>query len=91
MAKSRKKLFDLLAVAGGTSDFLASKDQDLKILVALHTVIFEDRHLVISSQAYDFLYNIGRYFVFVQSHPQRPDRPIVSTTAAARRGNIISW
>ncbi len=59
MAESRKELFDLLAVAGRTTDLLVSKDQDLKILVAFHTVIFEDGHLVVSSQAYEFrtIYN----------------------------------
>jgi hypothetical protein len=49
VAKRRKKLLDLLAVAGGTSDFLVSQDQDLEIVVAFHTVIFEDRHFVVSS------------------------------------------
>ena len=59
MAERRKKLFDLLAVAGGTGNFLVSKDQDLEFLVALHTVVFKDRHLIVSSQAHDFrtIYN----------------------------------
>jgi hypothetical protein len=51
VAKSRKKLFNLLAVAGRTSNFLVSKDQNLKILVTFHTVIFEDRHFVVSLKA----------------------------------------
>jgi hypothetical protein len=50
VAKSRKKLFYLLAVAGGTNDFLVSKNQHLEIVVAFHTVIFEDGHLVASSE-----------------------------------------
>ena len=54
MAESREKFLDLLAVAGRTGNFLVSKDQDLKILVAFHTVIFEDGHLLVSLQAYDF-------------------------------------
>jgi len=58
MTKSREKLFDLLAVAGGASDFLISKDQDLEILVTFHTVIFKDRHFVVSSQRYDSFYTI---------------------------------
>ena len=53
MAERRKKLFDLLAVAGRTSDFLVSKDQDLKFPVAFHTVIFEDGHLIVSLQQFD--------------------------------------
>lgn len=59
MAETRKKLLDILGVAGGTSDFLVSKDQDLKILVAFHTVILKDWHILVSSQAYDFptIYN----------------------------------
>jgi len=54
VAESREKFLDLLAVAGRTGNFLVSKDQDLKILVAFHTVIFEDGHLLVSLQAYDF-------------------------------------
>jgi hypothetical protein len=48
VAESREKLFDLLAVAGGTSGFIVSKDQKLKFLVALHAVVFEYGHLLIS-------------------------------------------
>jgi len=48
VAESREKLFDLLAVAGRADDFLLSKDKDLEILVALHTMIFEDRHIMVS-------------------------------------------
>lgn len=58
MAESREKLFNLLAVARGTSDFLVSKYQYLKVLVALHAVIFEYRHFVYSSQKYDLLRTI---------------------------------
>ena len=54
MAERREKLFDLLAVAGGTGDFLVSKDQDLEFVVALRAVIFEDGHLIVSLQAHDF-------------------------------------
>jgi hypothetical protein len=48
VADSRKELCDLLAVAGGTSDFFFSKNQDLKILVAFGTVIFKDGHAIVS-------------------------------------------
>ena len=48
VADSRKELRDLLAVAGGTSDFFFSKNQDLKILVAFGTVIFKDGHVIVS-------------------------------------------
>lgn len=54
MAESREELFDLLAVAGGTGDFLVSKDQDLEFVVALCAVIFEDGHLIVSLQAHHF-------------------------------------
>jgi hypothetical protein len=54
VAETRKKFFHLLAVAGGTSDFLVSKDQNFEIVVALHTVIFEDRHLVVSPSNVQF-------------------------------------
>jgi len=50
VAESREKLFDLLAVAGGTGDLLVSKDEDLKIRVALHTMIFKYRHSIDSLQ-----------------------------------------
>jgi hypothetical protein len=54
VAESRKELFDLLAVAGGTSGFVVSKDQELKFLVALHTVIFKYGHNTVdSSQIFD--------------------------------------
>jgi len=53
VAETGKKLFDLLAVAGGTSDFLVSKDQNFKIPVALYAVILEDRHCVVSPYEYD--------------------------------------
>jgi hypothetical protein len=48
VADRRKELFDLLAVAGGTSDFFLSKNQDLKILVAFGTVVFKDGHVMVS-------------------------------------------
>jgi hypothetical protein len=48
VADSRKELCDLFAVAGGTSDFFLSKNQDLKILVAFRTVIFKDGHVLVS-------------------------------------------
>lgn len=48
MAERRKKLLDLLAIAGRTSGFLVSENQDLKIRVAFHTMIFENRHFMIS-------------------------------------------
>jgi len=48
VADGRKELLELLAVAGGTSDFFFSKNQDLKILVAFGAVIFKDGHVVIS-------------------------------------------
>jgi hypothetical protein len=48
VAESREKFLDLLALARRTGDFLVSKDQDLKILIAFHTVILEDGHLVVS-------------------------------------------
>jgi hypothetical protein len=48
VADGRKELCDLLAVAGGTSDFFFSKNQDLKILVAFGTVIFKDGHAIVS-------------------------------------------
>ena len=44
MAEGREELFDLGAFAGGAGDLLVTKDQGLKILVALHAVIFKDRH-----------------------------------------------
>jgi len=70
VAERRKKLFDLLAVAGGTGNFLVSKDQDLEFLVALHTVVFEDGHLIVSSQAHDFRKRPRDSFCLTQS-PQR--------------------
>jgi hypothetical protein len=48
VADRGKELLDLLAVAGGTSDFLFPKDQDLKFLVAFGTVIFKDGHVIVS-------------------------------------------
>ena len=48
MAAGGEKLFDLLAVAGRADDFLVSKDQDLKFLVAFRTVILKYRHFLSS-------------------------------------------
>jgi hypothetical protein len=50
VAERREELFDLLPVAGGTSDFFVSKDEELKFLVALHTMIFKYWHSVISCE-----------------------------------------
>jgi hypothetical protein len=52
VAETGKKLLDLLAVTRWTRDFLVSKDQDLKILFAFHTVIFEDGHFLLSPYLY---------------------------------------
>jgi hypothetical protein len=44
VAEGGKEFFDPGAVAGGACDLLIAEDQDLKVLVAFHTVIFKDRH-----------------------------------------------
>lgn len=44
MAENRKKPLDVGAFARGTRHFLVTQDQDLKVLVALHTMIFKDGH-----------------------------------------------
>jgi hypothetical protein len=48
VAESGEEFLDLFTVAGGTSDFLVSKNQDLKIIVAFRTVILKYGHLMIS-------------------------------------------
>ena len=54
MAHSGEKLFDLFAVTVRTGDFLVPKDKDLKILVAFCTLVLEDRHMTVSSNAWNF-------------------------------------
>ena len=44
MAEGGEELFDLGAVTYGAGDFLVAEDQDLKVLVAFHAVIFKDGH-----------------------------------------------
>jgi hypothetical protein len=44
MAEDRKKPLNVVAFACKTRHFLVTEDQDLKVLVALHTMIFKDRH-----------------------------------------------
>ena len=48
MAEGGKKLFNVVTVACRARDFLFTEDQDLKVLVALHTMIFKDRHYRLS-------------------------------------------
>jgi hypothetical protein len=55
MAEGGEELFNLGAVTGWTSDFLVTEDQDLKVLVAFHAVIFKDRH---TDLRYCYQYNI---------------------------------
>jgi hypothetical protein len=57
VAESREKLLDLLAVAVRTGDFLVSKHQDLKILVALHTMILKYGHFPTSMEGCDLFMN----------------------------------
>ncbi len=49
MAENGKKSLNLIAYACRTGYFLITEDQDFKVLVALHTVIFKDRHVRLSS------------------------------------------
>jgi hypothetical protein len=48
VADSGKELCDLLTVAGGTNDLFISKRQNLKILVALGTVVLKNGHVIVS-------------------------------------------
>jgi hypothetical protein len=45
MAEGGKKLFNVDTVACRARDFLVTEDQDLKVLFALHAMIFKDRHV----------------------------------------------
>jgi predicted nuclease of predicted toxin-antitoxin system len=44
MAENRKKPLNIVAFACRARYFLVTEDQDLKVLVALHTTIFKYRH-----------------------------------------------
>jgi len=44
MAENRKKPLNVFAFACRARYFLLAEDQGLKVLVALHTTIFKDRH-----------------------------------------------
>jgi hypothetical protein len=44
VAEGGEELFDLGPLAGRTAHLLITEDQDLKILIALHTMIFKDGH-----------------------------------------------
>ncbi len=68
MAENRKKPLNLIAFACRTRHFLITEDQDLKVLVALHTVIFKDRHVRLSSYNFDLpSHNIGSSTALVES------------------------
>jgi A/G-specific adenine glycosylase len=66
VAEGGKELFDLGAFAGGAGDLLVTEDQDLKILIALHAVIFKDRHGYLPIY-YQYTLNITPPKTFFQS------------------------
>jgi hypothetical protein len=44
MAEGGEEFFDLGCIAGRTADLLITVDQNFKVLIAFHAVIFEDGH-----------------------------------------------
>jgi hypothetical protein len=44
VAEGGEELFDLGRVAGRTADLLITVNQNFKVLIAFHAVIFKDRH-----------------------------------------------
>jgi hypothetical protein len=67
VAEGGEELFDLGPVTGGAGDFFVTEDQDLKILVAFHAVIFKDGHTQSPySQSVSF-FNITPLGTFFQS------------------------
>jgi hypothetical protein len=46
MAEGGEELFDLGPLTGRAGYLLITEDQDLKVLIAFHTAIFEDGHTV---------------------------------------------
>jgi hypothetical protein len=45
VAEGGKELFDLGRVASRAADLLITVNQNFKLLIAFHAVIFEDRHI----------------------------------------------
>jgi len=59
VAENRKKLIDVFPLACRAGDFLVAENQNLEVLSALRTIVFEDRH---ASSPYAKV--ISQFFVF---------------------------
>ena len=49
MAEGRKEPADPVSFAYRARDLLVTEDQDLEVLVAVPTMIFKDRHVILCS------------------------------------------